>query len=85
MEKEQVAQQCHDLQQELAMEGDHRQEMSEEVRRLKKELNSRFSDYYYYYYYYKPADYITIYKHQDMHARGKDTYSCFIQYHTLGN
>ena len=43
MEKEQAAQQCHDLQQELAMEGEHHQEMSEEVKRLKKELNSRFS------------------------------------------
>ena len=44
MEKEQAAQQCHDLQQELAMEGEHHQEMSEEVKRLKKELNSRFSN-----------------------------------------
>ena len=41
MEKEQAAQQCHDLQQELVMEGEHRQEMSDEVKRLKKELNSR--------------------------------------------
>ena len=44
MDKEQLAQQCHDLQQELTMEGEHRQEMSEEVKRLKKELNSRFSN-----------------------------------------
>ena len=42
MEKEKVAQQCHDLQQELAMEGEHRQEMAEEVKRLKKEVNSRW-------------------------------------------
>ena len=44
MEKEKVAQQCHDLQQELAMEAEHRQEMTEEVKRLKKEVNSRCSD-----------------------------------------
>ena len=43
MEKEQAGQQCHDLQQELAMEGEHRQEMSEEIKRLKKELNTRYS------------------------------------------
>ena len=42
VEKDQVTQQCHDLQQELAMETEHHQEMSEEVKRLKKELNSRF-------------------------------------------
>lgn len=44
MEKEQVSQQCHDLQQELLMEGEHHQELSEEVKRLNKELNSRFSN-----------------------------------------
>ena len=44
MEKEKVTQQCHDLQQELAMEAEHRQEMTEEVKRLKKEVNSRCSD-----------------------------------------
>ena len=32
------------MQQELAMETKHHQEMSEEVKRLKKELNSRFTD-----------------------------------------
>jgi len=42
MEKEQVKQQCQDLQQELLMEGEHHQELSEEVKRLNKELNSRF-------------------------------------------
>ena len=42
MEKEQAGQQCHDLQQELAMEGEHHQEMSEEIKRLKKELNTRY-------------------------------------------
>lgn len=44
MEKEQAAQQCHDLQQDLLMEGEHRQELAEEVKRLKKEVNSRFSN-----------------------------------------
>ena len=44
MEKERASQQCHDLQQELAMEGEHRQEMSEEVKRLKKELNTRYME-----------------------------------------
>ena len=45
MQKDQVTQQCHDLQQELAMEAEHHQETSEEVKRLKKELNSRLLSY----------------------------------------
>jgi len=41
MDKETLNQQCHDLQQELLLEGDKQQELQEQIKRLKDEMKNR--------------------------------------------
>jgi len=43
MDKETLNQQCHDLQQELLLEGDKQQELQEQIKKLKDEIKSRLA------------------------------------------
>ena len=43
MDKETLNQQCHDLQQELLLEGDKQQELQEQIKRLKDEIKHRLA------------------------------------------